>query len=68
MQIENSKPVPVKPGKILKAMNVGDSILDAGENTHTSKIYKSARTAKSRWGLHFASRQEPNGLRIWRIE
>ena len=50
-------------------MDVGDSFLIEGDNSHE---WKRARTAASTYGgrngAKFASRIVGNGLRIWRVE
>jgi hypothetical protein len=68
MIIDKNIPIPLSPASILKSMAIGDSVLDEGRSSTTSALYMSARLAKKRWSMSFVSRQQDDGLRIWRTE
>lgn len=68
MKIESSVPIPLKPSEVLGRMEIGDSILDEGQNSETSKLFAVARKQPKRAGKKFTARAVSGGLRIWRVE
>lgn len=67
-EIEKGVPAPDKSKYPFKSMEIGDSFYV--ERISTSSLYQSAMSWRRRAGLRwvFATKDELNGARIWRIK
>lgn len=68
MIIEKNKPSPVSPTKVLKSMEVGDSIFLEGQESNSCDLYNGMRMSAYRNGKEVSARAEHGGLRIWRTK
>lgn len=69
IKIEKGVPVPSPPMRAkypFKDMEVGDSFFVSSE--YIDKVRSSAASYARAHGMKFTTRQEGDGLRVWRVE